>query len=71
MPALNKPTYMRNQYLLGRDQVWGPRLILATGCSPELLAPAWSYMRVRALAAPAVLVVMVAQVTHVFQPSCL
>ena len=44
-------------------QVWGPRLIAATGCAAELMAPAWSYLSVRALSAPSVLLLMVAQVS--------
>lgn len=43
-------------------QCFGQQLIPITRCPVELYAPAWSYMRVRALAAPAVLVIMVAQV---------
>ncbi len=40
----------------------GPRFIALTGCSPNLVAPACSYLRVRLLAAPAVVITMVAQV---------
>eukprot|EP00884_Botryococcus_braunii_P015819 jgi/Botrbrau1/2920/Bobra.0036s0053.2 len=42
-------------------KVFGQYLIPITKCPAELYAPAWSYMRVRAFAAPAVLIVMVAQ----------
>lgn len=40
----------------------GPRFIALTGCSPNLVAPACSYLRVRLLAAPSVVITMVAQV---------
>lgn len=37
------------------------QLVKLTGCAPELWAPALTYLRVRAIAAPANLVTMVAQ----------
>ena len=43
-------------------QRWGLALIAKTGCAAALVPPAWEYTRIRALAAPAVLVSMVAQV---------
>lgn len=43
-------------------QAFAEPLMRATGCAPELMAPALAYMRVRALAAPAVLLVMISQV---------
>ena len=36
-------------------------MIAATGCAVEILGPAWEYLRIRAISAPAVLVLMVAQ----------
>lgn len=42
-------------------QVFASQIIAATGAVPELLAPAASYMRVRAAAQPALLVSIVAQ----------
>lgn len=44
------------------SQTWGVALITRTGCAAALVEPAWEYMRVRALAAPAALISMVAQV---------
>lgn len=41
--------------------IWGPQMIAMTGCPVELIAPAWTYLRIRALAAPSVLLLMVAQ----------
>ena len=49
-------------------QVFGPALIEATGCSPELIQPAWSYIWARAWAIPSVLVLMVAQVPQMRCP---
>jgi hypothetical protein len=43
-------------------QMHGPALIARTGCAAALVAPAWEYMRIRALAAPAVLLTMASQV---------
>ena len=42
--------------------LFGERLICLTGCAPNLVAPALTYLRVRMLAAPAVVITMVAQV---------
>ena len=47
--------------------VFGERLICLTGCAPNLVAPALTYMRVRMLAAPAVVITMVAQARS---PAC-
>ena len=43
-------------------QIHGPALIARTGCAAALVEPAWEYLRIRALAAPAVLLTMAAQV---------
>lgn len=42
-------------------QLWGPRLLLATGADAALLGPALTYLRIRAVAAPAAILVQVAQ----------
>ena len=42
-------------------QVWGPQMLAATGCAPQLLQPAWDYMRIRAFGMPAALMLMIAQ----------
>jgi hypothetical protein len=44
-----------------RTQAVGPSLLLAVGANGRTLAPALEYMRIRALAAPACLVMNVAQ----------
>lgn len=41
--------------------LFGQRFICLTGCAPNLVTPACSYLRVRMLAAPAVVITMVAQ----------
>lgn len=41
--------------------LFGQRFICMTGCAPNLVTPACSYLRVRMLAAPAVVITMVAQ----------
>lgn len=45
-------------------QVGGANLVAMTRCSPELVAPATTYLRIRALSAPTVLLLMVAQVQN-------
>ncbi|KAK9830569.1 hypothetical protein WJX72_012538 [[Myrmecia] bisecta] len=42
-------------------QLFGRPIMLATGCAPAILQPALTYLRIRAWAAPAVLLLMVAQ----------
>lgn len=46
----------------GAMQMHGEALIVRTGCAASLVERALSYTRIRALAAPAILVTMVAQV---------
>lgn len=47
----------------GRGQWKAEAIIRMTGCAAELWGPAVQYLRIRALAAPAVLLTMVAQVS--------
>ncbi|KAK9807973.1 hypothetical protein WJX73_009104 [Symbiochloris irregularis] len=42
-------------------KVYGKQMLAATGCSAVLQGPAWEYMRVRAVAMPTALMLMVAQ----------
>ena len=44
-------------------QAHGPRLIALTGCMPDLIAPAWEYMRVRAWSMPPILYTLVGMVS--------
>ena len=50
---------MTSRHCLGQTR--GRQMLAATGCSPTLLEPAWEYMRIRALAMPAALMLMIAQ----------
>ncbi len=45
-------------------QAHGPGLIALTGCMPDLLAPAWDYMRVRAWSMPPILYTLVGMVSR-------
>ncbi len=44
-------------------QAHGPSLIALTGCMPDLVAPAWDYMRVRAWSMPPILYTLVGMVS--------